>query len=328
MEVKTCISKIEWDSFVKESPQGNIYCTTGFLDAIPDNYELILLEDRENILLGAVILKNEVEEILKAPYPFTIFQGVLCCRAFQEMPFHKQSSWLLKNVTILLTEMEKRFNRISFCLSHTFEDLRGFQWFHYTEPNIGMFKIDLKYTGILDLSSISDIETYLTTVRAVRRQEYRKALKEDFFVERTTNIEILNRLHAMTFERQGIFRTKEEEELLLNISKAALDKGFGELLVCNDKNGNAASASLFLFDKHYGYYHFGASNPDYRKSGASTLLIMENIRGCIDKKLLGVDFVGVNSPNRGDFKTSFNAQAVKYFNVTWEKPKNEAPKEL
>ncbi len=27
-------------------------------------------------------------------------------------------------------EMDKRHERISLCLSHNFEDIRGFQWFH------------------------------------------------------------------------------------------------------------------------------------------------------------------------------------------------------
>jgi len=319
MEVKTCTDKIQWDLFVSESQQGNVFCITAFLDTILDKYELIVLEDKGKILLGAIILRNDAE-ILKAPYPFTMYQGVLCYKEFQEMPFHKRSVWLLENLTCLLSQMEKKYNRISFCLPHTFADLRGFQWFHYHEPHCGMFKIDLRYTGILDLSYISDFEIYLTMVRSVRRQEYRKALKEGFSVEITNDIELLNRLHAMTFERQGIVRGDMEEQLLLNIAKAALEKGFGELLVCFDNKGMAASASLFLYDNSYGYYHFGANNPEYRKSGAGTFLIMENIRRCIEKRLFGVDFVGINSPNRGDFKTSFNATPVPYFVVNWDKP--------
>jgi len=34
-----------------------------------------------------------------------------------------------------------------------------------------------------------------------------------------------------------------------------------------------------------------------------------------------VDFVGINSPNRGDFKTSFDAVPARYFLVTWQKAK-------
>jgi lipid II:glycine glycyltransferase (peptidoglycan interpeptide bridge formation enzyme) len=319
MELIICTDKIQWDLYVSESPQGNVFCTTAFLDSLLVEYELMTLQDNGRILLGFIIFKKN-NEILKAPYPFTMYQGILCCNDFSAMPFHKRSAWLLDKLTTLFIEMERKYNRISFCLSHKFDDLRGFQWFHYHEPIAGMFKIDLRYTGILDLNSISDFEIYLSLIRSVRRQEYHRAINAGFTIEMTNDIEILNRLHSMTFERQGISRGNEEELLVLNISKIALEKGFGELLVSYDKNGVAASATLFLYDKFYGYYLFGANNPEYRKFGVGTLLIVENIRRCMGKKLTGIDFVGINSPNRGDFKTSFNAKPVPYYITTWDKP--------
>ncbi|MES2427309.1 MAG: GNAT family N-acetyltransferase [Bacteroidota bacterium] len=313
------MNKTKWDDFVSASPQANIFCYTAFLDSMLTEYELITLEANEKIQLGAIVLKN-ADQIIKAPYPFTIYQGVLCCNEFFEMPFHKRSSWLISNLTFLLDAMKEELTRISFCLSHTFEDVRTFQWFHYHEPEKGMFNIDLRYTGILNLEHVTDFDTYLTMTRSVRRQEYRKALKEGFYAEKTNDIEILNRLHAMTFDRQNMVRSAKDEELLLSISKNALEKEFGEILVCYDKNGTAASASLFVYDKLYGYYLFGANDPEYRKSGAGTFLIFENIKRCMERKCLGVDFVGINSPNRGDFKTSFNAKPVNYYLVNWDKP--------
>jgi len=312
--VTICYDKSHWDSLVEESPQGNVFCKTAFLDALHVEYELYTLLEHGGITLGAVVLRQG-ESVLKAPYPLTMYHGVLCYSRYQDMACHKRPNWLLERLEILFSEMNTRCKRISFSLFHTFEDIRPFQWYHYHEPELGTFTVVPRYTGMLDLMGINDFESYLTQVRTVRRQEYRKALKEGFIVESSDDIDLLNKLHGMTFERQGIIRKTEEEDLVLSISRAALANSFGELLVCRDHKGNAASATLFLYDGRYGYYHFGANNPEYRKSGAGTVLLMENIRRCIEKKLAGVDFVGINSPNRGDFKTSFNAKPTVYFDV-------------
>lgn len=319
MEIQLCFDKLKWDYFVNNSPNGNVFCTTSFLDALGANYSLVTAVENGSIIIGAIILADQ-DRILKAPYPFTMYQGVMLFNGFSQMPLHKQSIWLIDHLSTFLDLIQLQYDRLSFCLSHTFLDLRGFQWFHYNEPNLGTFTFDLRYTGLLDLQSISDFQTYLTMLRSVRRQEYNKALKDGFYIESTENVEILNELHRSTFERQSIKRGDKEEILLKNISEAALAKKFGELMVCRSKNGIPVSASLFLFDHSFGYYLFGANNPDFRKTGAGAFLILENIRRCMNKRLKGVDFVGINSPKRGDFKTSFNAKPTPYFIVSWNRP--------
>lgn len=316
MSFLICTDKNKWDTFVGESSQGNVFCCTDFLDALPVAYELITLTEYNKIVLGAIVLHCN-SDVIKAPYPMTMYQGILCHSRLEELPSHKYSKWLQEHLTSLFVEIESRFPRISFCLFHQFNDLRPFQWFHFHEPNRGMFKIELKYTGILDLAEFSDFEAYLGAIRTVRRQEFRKALGDGFVIEVSDDIDMLNRLHRKTFERQGLVREREDERLLASIAGAALAKGFGELLVCRDRDGNAASMTLFLYDRRYGYYLVGANDPAYRKSGAGTMLMLESIRRCWDKGLAAVDFVGINSPNRGDFKTSFNAKPTPYFVVDY-----------
>ena len=41
--------------------------------------------------------------------------------------------------------------------------------------------------------------------------------------------------------------------------------------------------------------------------------MFEQIQYCIEQGLSYVDFIGINSPLRGDFKTSFNADPRPYF---------------
>jgi hypothetical protein len=69
-------------------------------------------------------------------------------------------------------------------------DLRPFQWHNYHEPDKGQFKIDLRYTGILDLKKYSNFDEYLVSVRSVRRQEYKKA-SQTLKVQFSNDVELL-----------------------------------------------------------------------------------------------------------------------------------------
>jgi hypothetical protein len=42
------------------------------------------------------------------------------------------------------------------------------------------------------------------------------------------------------------------------------------------------------------------------------------IKDAIENKYLEIDFCGLNSPNRGDFKVSFNAEPKLYLNCCLE----------
>ena len=317
LALRQCTDKRVWDRIVESSPQGNIFCDSRFLDSLGEEYDLFLVEEDGRAKLGAVVLKRAGQP-LPAPHPFTLYQGCLFDEASTSLPHHSRAKWSLDVTTFLLGELERRYHRLSFCLHHTVSDLRSFQWFHYHEPQRGQFRIDLRYTGLLDLAGIPDFEAYLLTIRKVRRYEYRRALSDGLVIEESNDLETLRRLYHLTFERQGIEQSPKDEGLMLRIAEAALRHGFGHLLLCKAPKGVIASATLFLYDQHTGYYLVAANDPEYRKSDTGTYLMLENIRRCKEAGVREIDFVGINSPNRGDFKTSFNAAPVPYFVVDWD----------
>jgi hypothetical protein len=314
-----CNEKKKWDNFVETSPQGNIFCTTKFLDALGEDYELVLIEENNQLKMGAVILKQNGKPI-KAPYPFTMYQGILFDNSIYNMPSHRRVKIVLEITQYLLAHLKKYYNSMSFCLHYNVEDIRSFQWLNYHIPENGQFSITLRYTGLLDLATWEDFDQYFLSVRAVRRQEYKKAKHSNLIIESSNDIDMLDQIHCKTFERQRIERNKEEVRLLRAITSSALSNGYGQLLICKNADDIAISATVFLYDSRCGYYMFAANDPEYRKTGCGTYLMLENIRQCKEKGLIKVDMIGINSPKRGDFKTSFNAVPVPYFIVYWESP--------
>lgn len=319
LSLERCTELGSWDNLVADSPQGSIFCQSLFLNALEVEYDLWLVLRAGQPELGAVLFRRG-DEVLPAPYPFTMYQGMFFTQAVATLPYHNRFRKIPAILDFVLGELSTHYNRLSFCMHYNMEDIRGLQWFHYHEPDQGRFRIDLNYTGLIDLQAPNNFDAYVATIRKKNRQHYRRAMRDDLSVEVSDDVDTLDHLHNLTFKRQGLGRQDRNANLLRSITATALSGGFGELLVCSDGDGEALAATLFIRDEECGYSIFAGNNPTYNLKNAGTVLLLENIRRCMDRGLKRVDMCGINSPNRGDFKTSFNALPVPYFTATWERP--------
>lgn len=313
LTITRCTDLEAWDAFVATSPQCTIFCKTLFLDVHGGNYDLWFAVKGGQPQAGAVVTLGESS-------PF-MYQGLLFAGHSRTLQPHRRAKWTINVTEALLEGLSQRYDRLCFNLHHATGDLRGIQWFHYHEAALGQFNITLRYTGLIDLSAIVDFEEYLDTIRRNRKRDYRKAKSEGLIIEESKDFDTLDELHRLTFERQGIEQSSEGKRLLRAISEAALSKDFGKLLLCKNKQGETCSATLFLYDSDCGYSMFGATDPKFRSNGSYTYITLESIRRC---KVLGLqswDFLGINSPYRGDFKTSLNAVPKPYFEVEWTRQK-------
>ena len=309
--VSRCNDKNIWEAFNASSSQGNIFCSPLFLDSLGIEYDLWICEKDGQIQAGAVILRKG-DSVLNAPYAFSMYQGILFAGFRDEQPPHSKAAWTLEVLESLLTGLAEQYDRLSFCLHYSCDDIRGIQWFHYHEPALGQFNIGLRYTGLLELRTADAWETYISSLRKIRQREYKKAIKEGLTVEPSTDIEQLEALYISIFERQNITLKPETLTLVRSITSAALTQGFGELLMCKTSSGEAISALLYLFDGRNAYNLIAGNHPEYRNSGAGTFTQLEVIRRCCERDLTYLDFCGMNSPSRGDFKASFNANPAAY----------------
>ncbi len=300
-----------WDAFVEDSAQGTVFAKSEFLNSLGVPFQIITVYFREKIVAGTVILFSEDGNILPAPFPFTPYQGLLLADNFTKTD-HKRNSEEFLILTWFIEKLIEKFEKISLAHSWQLQDIRPFQWYNYHTPEKGKFEVKLRYSGILKLTKFESFDFYLSCIRAVRRQEMRKAIKNKLSIQVSDNIEILDKLHREVWARQGIENIEKESYLLKAITQKSLDKGFGILKVCY-LDIIPVSAILFLFDRKRGYYMFAGNNSEYRETGGSTFLLLDLIEECFKRKLQEVDFVGVNSPNRGDYKLSFNPEIKPYF---------------
>lgn len=299
-----------WDTFVSTSPQRSIFVYSKFLDSFNLKYDFVTCYDKDKIVAGVPVIYNPDGSPVQTPLPYTQYQGLLFAD-FSQNELHSQTSREFSTSQYFIEELSKHFKELCLCNSWRLRDIRPFQWHHYHETEKGLCKLGLRYTGILPLDQYASFDEYLCKIRKVKRQEFKKSSQVLNF-KKGTDVDILDNLHGKTMERQGIERQATESQLVKSIASNAINNNMGEIYYAL-LNGEPVSSVLFLYDDRTAYYLFGANDPDHRKSFSGTYLLLNMIKQMFDREIEEVDFLGVNSPNRGDFKLSLNAELKPYY---------------
>jgi len=303
--------KVAWDSFAIKSPQRSAFIYTNFLDSLIVKYNLITCHSKGVIVAGVVIFYNESGNPMLGFFPY---QGLLLADNTR-MGLNSQITHEFKVVEYFIEQLIGHFRNISFCHSWRVRDLRSFQWYNYNEPEKNHFKIDLRYTGILNLSEFKSFELYMTSVRECRKQDFKKASKVLNF-RFSNDVLLLDKFLAQVYQSQNIDRPNRDSMLLQSICRRSIADGFGKLGVAY-LDEVPCSAVLFLYDDRTAFYLYAGTDPAYRKIGSGTFTLMKMIEDAFSLGLEEVDFVGANSPQRGDFKISFNAELRPYFETKY-----------
>jgi hypothetical protein len=298
-----------WDSRLPSSPQATVFSGSAFLKAAGARTRLFELLSGQRVVALLPLTEDASGERVEPP-PFTPYQGPLCLHE-PGLPNRQRVLDEYRVGELLAAELALRYREVRLPLSWCFADVRPFLWHNYHSPGAPRYSAAPRYTAVLPLAGL-DAASYPARVRACRRQEWRKAaplkLHEDLSVD-----EFL-RLYVLTFERQEVEVGAATLGQVRRITQAALAGGWGRLVGCSTAQG-LASATLFVHDHTRSYYLFGANDPAQRNSGAATRLIFDNVFDAIRRGLSEVDFVGVNSPARGDFKLSFDPELRVYFEL-------------
>jgi hypothetical protein len=309
-----CIENVDreiWQKVVENSQQGTIFLNMDFIESLSVKYKTFFICKGKEPVAGFVVLLDEQNKPLPSPYPFVPYQGIFFIENGKANT-NKIISSQFEITEFIINLLVDLYNGVVSQTHFRVADYRPFSWHNYHNPGKGMFEIVLNYTPILALDKYNSLEEYLLSIRTVRRQEYKKTRAANIQIVDSDDIELLSHLHDLTFQRQGIKQTASEEQLVRSIAQNALKKGYGRLQIA-EIDGQPASAIMFLKDKIRGYYLFGATDPQYRNYYASTLLLIENIWKCKLDGLKEVDFVGCNSPQRGDYKLSFDGELTPYY---------------
>lgn len=296
-----------WDAFVAASPQGSVFSTTPFLESLGGFYELWCWQERGAPQAGCIVWPQD------GGRPFNLYQGLLLSA---DMVSPRGQQRAQRVIAAMLDALMRRLGRpLRLSLHPRCLDIRGVQWLGFSESPSSV-NIQVRYTGVIRLDGYSSMEKeYLSQLRTTRRHEYLRARRDQLVVLTDRNVSLLDDLHRLSIERQSGSRPDHDAMLLRCIAAGAIERRFGELLICQTPAGRAISALLLLWDTHSGYVLFLGNDPAHRGSGGGTLLMLEAIRRLGERGLSAVDLCGMNSPARSEYKASLEAWAIPYFEL-------------
>ena len=299
MQLKKNINPKLWLDFISKTLQNNIYSQYLYLNNHKSKFNNFVLYEKELPLIGAILYDNDLEKI-------PTFYNSLFISSRIKSP-HK----LNQVCTEFINQLLKYNNKIHLRLHSSVNDIRSFQWHNYDLDISKKFEIKVYYTSILNIQNLNE-KNILKTFNSSRSSLIKSALKNNFYSKISNDIDLLNDLNNKTFKRK---RSKNEILMASEIANDAINEEYGTLIVTYDKFKNPFAASLFLHDEKNSYYSVGGSIPEIRKNGSVSLNIYHQILNSIKLKKSFIDFVGINSPNRGYFKTSFGGETKIYFEL-------------
>jgi len=221
-------------------------------------------------------------------------------------------------------EVILRYRNIYIKLSPEIKDIRAFKWVNYRNKSEKKYSVEARYTSYLDINDFEDKDSFLESNIYInssnsRRQIIRKVFNNKVITKLSNNISSFIKLFEKNMLSQNIKISNERlnfiNQLLTRLLKEKKIKIFNSYF-----NGERpASSAIFLLDQHRNraYYLFGANDPDQKNDYTGTAVISEAIMN-LTKDIELIDLEGINSPNRGWFKTSFGGNTKLYFHVSVE----------
>lgn len=291
-----------WNELLKNSTQGNIFSNYLYLELLEKKFSNYVLMEKNKPIIGAIIFEDDLINI-------PIFYNSLLIDKKINSPHEivSKSSQFLEN-------LDKYEKKIQIRSHYSLQDIRSFLWFNYHETESSKkFKALPRYTAVLDLNN-KTFKDVIGNINSSRRQEIRKAEKNNCVSEISQDIEAFDHLNNLTY-----IRTRKRNELetfmIEKITKKTIKSGIGTLMLTKNKKNEPVAGSLFLHDSLISYYFLGGHEKNEGNEGAASLNIIDHISYCLKHNKKKIDFVGANSPNRGYFKTSFGADLKLYFEI-------------
>jgi hypothetical protein len=312
IELIQIIDDLVWDSKLQLSSQYSIYLTSNFLRWTGLLEYRFFLYENGAPKLGCLLPPKIIDGMNSLSY--CMYQGIF----FIENPKRSYSDDLGRAHTLsqLTSQLVNSACGAVLALHHSIVDIRGIHWYLFEKGISSLLQYKVHYTGIIHLQDFSDFENYKKTIRKVRLQELATTHKMNSVSLNTQpDIQIFINMYRDMFSQRGINIGKSELQRVSTIIENGLSSGVGNLLILQENDGTPVSGIFILSDKTTDFYQFGASNPARLKLNGSSYLILHAIELAFMNGRKYFDMVGMNSPNRGEYKASFNARVKPYFEL-------------
>lgn len=259
--------KEQYDKFVQSSPQGTLFCTSWWLDAVaPANHRILTVERGENLQAAWPIFfhRSRLGGLVITSPPLTPWLGVLY-RPFTSKLARELSEQ--KKLASLLIAQLPAYDSLHARCHRNFEYWSPFYWQGFAQTT--------RYTYLLD--NLEDLDTIWEGLRHNIRTDIRKAQRVGLGVEQSSDVDAFWRIHAQTFGRQGL-SVPYAADYVRRIDQTCAAHGARKIFIARDRRGHVHAGAYVVWDDKSAYYLMGGADPDKRNSGATSLVLWEAIQ--------------------------------------------------
>tara|TARA_B100000900_G_scaffold416265_1_gene450731 strand:- start:2418 stop:3398 length:981 start_codon:yes stop_codon:yes gene_type:complete len=313
---------LESDKILEVSNQSNLFCKSFFLNSLDQKFHIWKVIQGQEI--KAIVILNVDDSGTKSiENDFVIHNGIFF-NLDNKRILVKRREDQFQITEFVINELVKKYETIFLSLDPSIIDVRPFQWFNYNNDG-PKFKIEVKYTSILDTSEMKKQKTdeklkIFKNLEPVRRYSIRQSLKDKAKVEFSKdNLNFLN-LYKVLSKKIYKSNYKKNYNVVEKITKNLIDNKSGIFINTRDKKDNLLYSACCGWDNNKAYYLFGAGSEKFKKPWQGTIGQWYAMRYIVEKsKIYKFDFEGVNSPKRGWFKLGFGGDLIPYYQVKYEK---------
>lgn len=292
------IDRQSWDQFIAQSPQGNLYAQSWYLDIVSPDWQAYMVYEADQ--LAAVLPVYEGRKIL---FPF-IVQPIFC----QQLGLYTKPN--LENAPQNFDKIIQDWQQKYWLISYSFNILNSSKMSGLHNE----FSICL--THHLDLSG--DYQSLFKNYSNNHKRNLKKAYKSGLTVTKSADIDSL----ILLFKQNKGLELKEETEkhyqVLKRIHSAANHNRNSIILFAKNQEGDVLAGGLFLLYNKSIVYLFGSSTEEGKKHGAMVLVQDTLIQTYAGSDHI-LDFEGSNIPSLARFYKGFGATEKKFYKLSYHK---------
>ncbi len=301
-------AKEEYRAFCAGSPPGlYVFQQPWWLDAVagPENWGVCLYKQGEQIS-GAWCFhfKRYGKKLRIFNPPFTQFTGIWL-RYPENQKYEKRLAYEKEATGALLAQLEQ-LPLISFsqAFSPDYTNWQPLYWKGFQQTTRYSFR----------LRSISDPAAVEAAFGHAKRKNIKRALSEELEVGFDLPARDFYDNHAMTLAKQGAVISYPFQRFQ-RMYQAAYAHAGGRTVYAKDGEGNLHAALFIIWNETCAFDLISTIDPDYRNSGASTLLVRDMIRYLSDKTA-AFDFEGSMIEGVANSFSQFGTAQIPYSHIS------------
>jgi len=265
----------------------------------------VFLVEYKGEIIGAMpyhLLNKYYFKIILLP-PLTQYNGI-----WIKYPENQSINQRLRFEKMIMTNIIDQIDDsgISFFQQNFYHNITNWQPFYW----LG-FKQSTRYTYIL--KNISNTENIFNNIHSFKQKHIKKA-QRNLHVDFDMSADEFYKFHSesLSLNKKTIFYS---EKLFKNIHTFAIERQQGKIIAIRDNDDNIHSAAFVIWDKESAYYLISAIHPQFKSSGASSLMVWEAILYLADKTK-NFDFEGSMIESVAKTFEEFGAEQTPYFIIS------------